>query len=293
MRRFKETTYKTYNEKIKKDIKILHISDIHYMNKKDNILLDRLYNKFKKIKLDYIFITGDIIENNESTIENGETLKNWLIKISNIAFVIISYGNHEKYRKEKKKYLTEFNEKYWNSINKLKNITIVNNSVYENKDLFVYGYTPSINYYYPKEDKYQMLKELNLLDVSSTASNKLNICLIHSPMYLDDFKLKDKIKNYDLILSGHMHNGLVPPILDEIFKSTRGIISRDLKLFPKMSRGYIKENNLIIISPGINKINSYVLFMFNWINIFFPIGYNIINVKNKKCKFTTLYKYTK
>lgn len=292
---FKEIKYELYDKKLKNNIDILHISDIHYMKNSDNKLLDVLYNRFKKIKVNYIIITGDIIDYSEALKQkdNRKELKRWLIKMSQIAPLIISYGNHDIYIRVKKKFYVNFDKEFWDEIGKQKNIHIVDNGYYEDKNLSIYGYTPSIYYYYPKEKKELMLKELSNLNINNTKNNKFNICLIHSPMYLYEKDIINKLNNYDLILSGHMHNGLIPPLLDELFKNTIGIISRDLKLFPRMSRGYTNSTPITIISSGINKMHNHELFYLNWTNIFYPIGYNVISLKSNKCKFTSSYKYTK
>lgn len=292
---YKIIKYKTYNEKLKNNINILHLSDIHYLGSRDNKLLDDLYKKIKNYKLDYIIITGDIIDCRKSIIkdENKKELKDFFEKISKISKVIISYGNHDMYREVKRKFINEFDSLFWKKMSSIKNITILNNNSYEDKNIYVYGYTASIEYYYPKERKEIMLKEITSLEINKNLKNKYNICLIHSPFFLDNKDINDKLNGFDLILSGHMHNGLMPPILDEIVENNKGIISRDFDIFPNMTRGYVNKENIKIISSGINKLHSHKLFFLNPFNIFFPRGFNIISIKNKKCKFTTEYKYEK
>jgi len=197
------------------------------------------------------------------------------------------------YKKIIKKLCITFNKDYWNDINNMNNIYVLNNDYYEDNNIHITSYMQSINYYYKNnyEDSNIMLEELNKLNKIN--KNKMNILLVHSPICLNDDNIKEVIKKYDLVLSGHMHNGLVIPYLDEKIKGNTGFISPNKSLFPKMSRGYIKGNNLIIISSGINKIHTKKLFFMNPLNLLFSIGYSIIDIKNKKCKFTTSYKYTK
>jgi len=292
---YKIIKYKTCNEKMKKDVNILHLSDIHYMGNRDNKLLDDLYKKIKNYKLDYIIITGDIIDCKKSITkeENKNKLKEFFEKISRISKVIISYGNHDMYGEVRKKFINEFDPLFWKKISSIKNITILNNNSYEDKNIYVYGYTPSIEYYYPKEKKEIMLEELTDLEVNKDLKSKYNIFLIHSPFFLDNKEINTKLIGFDLILSGHMHNGLMPPVLDEIIENNKGVISRDLYIFPNMTRGYVNDGILKIISSGINKVHSYKTWMLNFINVFYPRSYNVISIKNKKCKFTIEYKYEK
>lgn len=290
---YKETKYKIYNKKIKKNINILHISDIHFYKLNDINFLDKLYNKLNNYKTDYIIITGDILDENRKTKDKIVYLKNWIMKLSKISKVIIGLGNHDTYYEDKKKYFNDYNSSFWNSINKIKNVYVLNNSNYEDKNIFVYGYTPAIEYYYPKEKKEVMLQEIKEYNINEISLDKYNICLIHSPFFLSDKEVENSLDKYDLILSGHMHNGLVPPILDEIFNNTRGIITRDKLFFKKMCRNFYKNKYISIISSGINKLHSNKIYFINLFNIFFPRGLNIIELKNKKCKFTNSYKYTK
>ncbi len=78
-------------------------------------------------------------------------------------------------------------------------------------------------------------------------------------------KITDKIKvlkTVNLILSGHMHNGLVPHWLEDYvnyllkmlgddYYKNRGLISPTSELFPKLSRGIVEINGKwgIIGSP--------------------------------------------
>ena len=55
--------------------------------------------------------------------------------------------------------------------------------------------------------------------------------------------LKDGVeKEYDLLLSGHTHNGMVPKILNKLLKKNQGIIAPNKKLFPEIARGKIEVN---------------------------------------------------
>ena len=96
-----------------------------------------------------------------------------------------------------------------------------------------------------------------------------------------------------MILSGHMHNGLMPPVLDEMFDNTRGVITRDKQLFSKMCRGYYIDKYISIISSGINKLHSKKIYILNLFNLLYPKGFNIIKLKRKRRKFTNSYNYSK
>ena len=90
--------YKKYNITNKKNIniKIAHISDIHFAHNYKIKRLEKIKNKLKEIKPHYICITGDLIDIYDVTNDsNFIELKNWLKEISKISKLIISIGNHE------------------------------------------------------------------------------------------------------------------------------------------------------------------------------------------------------
>ena len=95
---------------------------------------------------------------------------------------------------------------------------------------------------------------------------------MHSPICISDKIIKKELNKYDIVLSGHMHNGVVPPVLDELFDNNRGIIDPHKKVFPKNARGIIKNDNVTIISSGVTKISNSAGKMLKWLDIFFPKG---------------------
>ena len=88
-----------------------------------------------------------------------------------------------------------------------------------------------------------------------------------------------------------MHNGVVPPILDELFDNNRGIVSPNKKIFPKNARGIIKDNNITVISSGVTKISNSAGRALKWLDIFFPIGINYIEISKEKVEFKKSVKY--
>ena len=88
-----------------------------------------------------------------------------------------------------------------------------------------------------------------------------------------------------------MHNGMVLPLIDEIFDNNVGLISPSKKLFPPLARGNVHNDNILIISPGILKLHITVTPLIRWLNIFFPVPINITNVG--KYKYSKTYNYHK
>ena len=117
--------------------------------------------------------------------------------------------------------------------------------------------------------------------------DKYNILLCHSPVNVLDDEVLEKTKllsNIDLILSGHMHNGMVPPILEKIWKGNSGIITPSKKLYPKAktTRGIIKkQNKVLIISGGITKLSFSSPEILHPFNEFYPMNMEIIDIEKK------------
>ena len=85
-------------------------------------------------------------------------------------------------------------------------------------------------------------------------SRYFNILLAHNPMYFENYA---KWQQPDLVLSGHVHGGLVRlPILG-------GVIAPNLHLFPKYDGGmFQKGDTTMIVSRGLG-IHSVEFRMWN------------------------------
>ena len=87
--------------------------------------------------------------------------------------------------------------------------------------------------------------------------------------------------NFDLIFSGHMHNGMMLPFMERLFKGNWGIIDPNKKLFPKYCRNTldINSNNNLVISGGITKLSKSAK-KFKRLNFVFPMEITIVNISN-------------
>lgn len=267
------SNYKLKTTKINKT-RIVLISDIHYHStfdiRKFKIILDNI----KSLRPNYICITGDLIDN--SKVFNDELsykiFIDFIKNLGKITKVIITLGNHEIESKNYK--INEHNEligKYKN----IDNVTILNNEIYVENNIKFIGYNPTYEYYKSKGKKFNLLVEdFNKKDFEIDDSF-YNILLIHTPKDLLEDKIYNKINNFnkiDLILSGHMHGGLIP----DTFSGNYGLISPGKRLFPKNVRGYLtKANTHLIISSGITKL-SYSSHIFRHFNGLYKM--NIVKI---------------
>jgi len=219
----KVTTYeigtknKNYN-----DLKIVQISDLHSKSFKDNLLV----KKIDEIKPDVILCTGDIIDRNSKDFEEE---KKFFELIANKYKVYYILGNHEL----SLKYVNV--KDYLIYITKLNVQVLLNEKVSLNGNIDIYA----MNYYEPKKENVQILKMNELF--KNVDEKKVNIALVHNPYSIE------LIKKYplDLVLSGHIHGGLI-----RIFD--KGIFSPIGKMFPKYSGGkYIINGINLIVSKGL------------------------------------------
>lgn len=270
------------SKKLKKDITFIHIGDIHYNETTSTKKLEYIKYAIEDAHPDYIFITGDLLDRPKIT-KNKEKIKllvSWLNSLGNIAKVFISLGNHD--------IILEEDYKFFNKLNDINYIYVLNNQSYEDENVFISGFTLPTNYYYnieKHEDEDALLETLqnNFNLVTNLPKKKYKVALIHSPILLSEKKVVEKLKEYDLILSGHMHNGLIPRILDKIIKNNYGLISPDKRFFAKNTRGKIKTKYYtIIITGGITKLSPSSTKILSKLNGLYPISINKITVKGEK-----------
>lgn len=288
------TIYKLYN---KNDFKISIINDVHFSRKIGN-KLELLLSYFNKIKPDYIFIPGDLIDSINAVliVEQKNKLIDWLSKLGEIAKVIISLGNHDIYKIENNN-IDEFDYKcdidFFKELKLINNVYLLDNEKYIDDYIYAAGITLSKKYYY-REDINILKKELedNKKILTNLPKDKVKFLLIHSPYRLENEKIKEKIAEFDYFISGHMHNGCVPPIINEIWKSNRGIIAPTSEMFIKNARSKVKnENDKLIINGPVTMFQKSSK-TFQLFNFMYPIYTSLMDF-NSKNKFKVIKNYHK
>lgn len=286
---FKEHNYVVENNKVINK-RIVLISDVHYggdfKKEKLSLILDRI----KILKPDYIALTGDLIDNTnvlKDLIIKNE-IKKFLKELTSITKVIMCIGNHDQFILKKRAFRCEYefdsNREWFEEIRKIPNLVLLDNEYYEENNIRFIGFTPSFNYY-DKEDRTILLNELKN-KLPRVKDDCYNILLIHSPInILDNITIKEtNLKNVFLILSGHTHNGMMPPILDNLIKGNTGIFSPDGTWFwkAKKTRGKYKlEDKTLIINGAITKIHGCSPKWMVLLNELFPMSIDIIDLKGE------------
>ena len=275
-----------YNNYIKKEITVLHVSDIHFSDKTTDKDLAKLALSVNNMKPDYMMITGDLIDTAEIAY-NYEMIKKLvatLVDIAKMTKVLISIGNHDV--------LCARDYQFFKKLDDLYNIYVLDNKTYEDSNIFVSGFTLPPEYYYninKKENEEVLINYLDLrIDLTKKLpSNKPKIALIHSPISLTDDEVLKRLSGYDLILSGHTHNGMVPGFLECLFKDNRGIIAPNKQLFPKIAKGKIEKNYgkkmiTIIINGAYTKLSKKSGKMLSNFNFLYNKSINKVLIKRKR-----------
>ena len=255
---FKVTRYEVKTDKmLEKNLKLVFLSDLHDTDtdsfldrfKKDAYSSGthtghnkRLLNAIDVIKPDFAVLSGDMITSYGQRRYNSDLTLEFLKELAASYEVYYGLGNHEqRYCEEPLRFegKYEFLKKYVNDLG----IHFLENEgfIREDDNVGIYGLVIPIEFYRRVVTKHLpddfALKSLGGLDES-----RFNIMLAHNPEHFEDYV---KI-NPDLILAGHIHGGIIG------IPGIGGLISPQLKLFPKYDFGtYKKDKSLMILGRGI------------------------------------------
>ena len=249
-RHFHVTTYQYRNKKLPKAFNqsvIIFLTDLHNYSYGDKNT--KLLETIRKQKPDYIFIGGDMIVKGSGF--DGTVALQLIKELAKEFPVYYAFGNHELRIStlEETKDTT-----YVEYINLLKSygvqfvidhkVSLIKNG----QSIDLYGLNlPEI--YYKKFKKIQ-LPLMEIKDrLGTPTKSRFNILLAHNPVYFPEYA------NWgaDLVLSGHVHGGIVAlPIVGGVM-STQGI------LFPKYDFGlYGREDATMILSRGLGNHTIHI-----------------------------------
>lgn len=208
--------YTYQSNKIKNDIKVVAISDLH--NKefgKNNI---NLINKIKEQNPDIITIIGDM---NTETNPDYHVAIDLLNNIKDIAPVYYVLGNHEFDVENTSNIVSDIKATGVNLLDdKTENVKVGTDTI------TIGGIT---RFYFWDDNAVPTLKKLE-------ASENVKILLCHYPEYYMWWFGKENT-NIDIMISGHAHGGLIQiPFVGGLFAPEQG-------WFPKYYQGTYKYNN--------------------------------------------------
>ncbi len=200
-----------YTTKDINETKIAILADIHY----SPVFNEKVFMKVKKQideeKPKYLIIAGDLLDYPSSPFEGFIDFINNLD--SNIIKIMV-LGNHDLYYEviDGKK-VDRRNNVFLKRIKELPNVYLLNDEKIIMDNICFYGFELSYTHYKFDKERYSSfcneVKKLN----TSLEDNTYNITIVHSPANIYKYIEKNPSSNLaksNLIISGHMHNGILP-----------------------------------------------------------------------------------
>jgi len=224
--------------RIRKEFRAVVLADLHDKQfGRDN---ERLLEAIREQKPDMILIAGDIV-----TADKGMKLEKALSVLKQLAAEYTVYyanGNHEHRMKLYPKVYGDMAKQYEKALQEIGIDRLVNSHV----ELGEYGvsiYGSEIDRKFYKRFRITEMEETyleGLLGVKETG--KYGILLAHNPDYLPHYARWGA----DLVLSGHVHGGMVR------IPGWRGVVSPAVRLFPRYDGGMFREGKCtMILSRGL------------------------------------------
>ena len=237
---FTVVDYVFSDNRIKKDITIAYLSDLH--NKEHGEYNEKLLTSIEKLNPDIVIFGGDMVT---SCMEKSYDFSRTLVFIENLSKKFPIYygiGNHEAKFRDKDE---EFKAKYVELISFLGKINVP--LLIDSKNEFAeYGidlYCADIEKkYYRRFVTRQLPDDYLNSKIGTPNKSRYSILIAHNPEHFE--KYADW--GADLVLSGHVHGGVISlPFLG-------GVISPAMKLFPKYDAGkFVSKNSTMILTRGI------------------------------------------
>ncbi|MEE5991901.1 MAG: metallophosphoesterase [Oscillospiraceae bacterium] len=227
-------------------LRILHVSDVHFSKRTSHENNMQVTGEILDIckahsgMLDAICVTGDLIsrESGAETFSDAVALMQGLKAYSPKVFY--SMGNHEMDYSQKMRFA------FLRHLSR-KEITVLDNAVVCYEGVHFAGLTLPQTVYKNPDGNYSDLRNIDRKLVTKclgTCPEKPCILLAHSPIGFEAYQEWGA----DLVLSGHVHGGIVR--FGEV-----GLFSPERKFFPKYTKGiYMQKGCTMQVSAGIGKL---------------------------------------
>lgn len=217
--------------------RILILADLHNAEFGENN--ERLIAKINEEKPDYILLAGDMLVGHPG--QPTEIAAALICSLAERYPVYYGLGNHE----ERVKQDTEQYGSMWKDyLHKLKGtIVLLENARTELRKgqavIPVYGLELGLDYYQRFHRK-PLSTEIMDQMIGEPDKRQFNIMIAHTPEYFKEYAAWGA----DLIVSGHLHGGMVR------FPGLGGAISPRVRIFPKYDRGCYEEGNSTMLLSG-------------------------------------------
>ena len=257
------TNFNINTNKITRDRRILSLSDFHLTGDKGFEHLKEIKSKTDMTKISHIVMPGDII-NDVNELKDNKFRNKVLQALSDFAddkHVFLSAGNHDQMTLNNKEWQRGDYSLLQETIKQLPKFHLLKNGERITvNDITYSAFSPDYSYY---EDEDKERKDLeaesdyeeafmknynaNLFD-----NNTFNILLTHEPQSIIKLSTKKGSciqDNTDLVLSGHMHDGMLPHFFKR-FCGNIGIISPQMQLLPKYAHGTVEVGDTTFVING-------------------------------------------
>ncbi len=238
---FRIVSYQLVNNKLGCDeIKIAVISDFHNrcLGSSNREIVDAV----KSISPDAVILAGDMIVSN---IEDSCSYDNALSIIRELAMeypIYYGMGNHERKLIIRSDRFSGIYEKYVSELNKASVHLLQNEKVtIEEANIDIYGLDME-HIYFRKVVKKKISDDYLEKIFGENDLSRVSILIAHNPEHFGEYVKWAP----DIVISGHVHGGIIGvPFLG-------GLISPQLKFFPKYDAGIFTEgNSTMILSRGL------------------------------------------
>lgn len=197
MNRIERTEYNLSSGKIKKDYKIILLSDIHWGSVQNPNAFINAMDKINNEDADLIILAGDITDEKTSKKQMHEIFK-LLSSLKSRYGIFYVYGNHDRQPYSKTPFFT--NQELDFAISENKIVILQDYAIQIAEDLVIAGREDfSMNAVEKRQDISKLLTGFN--------ENCYTIVVDHQPK---DYEAVKKAKA-DLLLSGHTHSGQIFP----------------------------------------------------------------------------------
>lgn len=240
---FQVTHYDITSEKLSSvsdEVKLVFLSDLH--NCSYGVGNTRLLNAIKDAKPDIILVGGDMLIGKAGA--DQSVAVNLMIALAKAYPVYYANGNHEQRMKE-------YPEDYGTAYEEYKKALIEEGVIFlenEQIDLQIANATVCISGLeippecYAKFQKTSLSPEEVRYRIGQADERKYQILLAHNPKFMDTYLAWGA----DLVLSGHLHGGVVR------IPGLGGLITPQGNLFPKYSGEYTKtDGKSVVVSRGL------------------------------------------
>lgn len=251
LHRFRVKKYRIVSRKLRGvgRKRILFLSDLHNRSYGSGNI--RLLESIQNLEPDLILIGGDmLIRKNGTSYENTAA---FLQRLPKICPVYYANGNHEQKLKEEPERYQQSYQDYKKQLEGAGIIFLENETAELNigrAKIRITGLEIPLEFY--KKMKRHELSEMEMERRIGRSNSVYQILLAHNPAFADAYL----DWGADLILSGHLHGGMVR------IPGIGGVISPDFRLFPRYSGGrYHRGKSDIVVSKGLGNHSIPIRFL--------------------------------